>query len=638
MRCFISTTGSFATAVSLAAALLTSLTAAAQSERFAREATSENKIFTLRIEPGRAGYSGRNCEATLFKRTRQGGPHPRRVWARHFVNETAPVHAFVRNDGRFVVTLDEHRRGGAQNSLVIYGERGQLLRHFLLQDLLAKGDFEHVSASRHKVTWLDGARFSFDDPRDEFVVELKWGRKIRVHLKRLEIIRSPDQAPPALAQIPPALLAELLAHEEGAAAELLAEREDWRKPPPVAIPDPDPADPADYLGLFNELGRVEGDDATPLYDAAFAQLTRWEGDRTVLDAALRGDPEALAAPETLAWLDANMVTLQLFSEASQYPSKSWSRDSGDGSMLGVMLPDLGEQRELARAALIDGRLLLEEGRPAAAANRYLDVMASAAHVASGWTLLESLVGVALGERSSQAMLDLVADPSVDVIDYDELAEAMEAADRPRRALSEAMQGERAMFMDGMQQMWQLDPRTGTYTIDRDKVVEVFDASTAAELLAAEDVGYEATVAAGNAAYDAMTRAAELPYLEAKPALEELNRRLQEDPDVNPFVREIVPGIMGVHFADTRGKACRRATQLVVRLKAYRQKHGEYPATLDVFEGAAFATDPFTGQPFVYHPHADDFVLYSVGGNGVDDGGVHDRDGRTNDLRFWPRPE
>ena len=41
--------------------------------------------------------------------------------------------------------------------------------------------------------------------------------------------------------------------------------------------------------------------------------------------------------------------------------------------------------------------------------------------------------------------------------------------------------------------------------------------------------------------------------------------------------------------------------------------------------------------FVYHADGEDFTLYSLGGNGVDDGGIHDRSGDTNDVLFWPRP-
>jgi len=48
------------------------------------------------------------------------------------------------------------------------------------------------------------------------------------------------------------------------------------------------------------------------------------------------------------------------------------------------------------------------------------------------------------------------------------------------------------------------------------------------------------------------------------------------------------------------------------------------------------TDPFTGDRFVYRSGGGDFTLYSLGGNGVDDGGVHDPRADTNDVVYWPR--
>ena len=79
-------------------------------------------------------------------------------------------------------------------------------------------------------------------------------------------------------------------------------------------------------------------------------------------------------------------------------------------------------------------------------------------------------------------------------------------------------------------------------------------------------------------------------------------------------------------------------ELISNLRAYRQVYGEYPPSLEAFGNLEYAVDPFSAAPFVYRRAGDDIWLYSVGGNGVDDAGVHNQKGDTNDLRFWPRPE
>ena len=141
------------------AILLVTAAAVADGERPLREARSQNGRFVLRVEPGQPGRAGRSCTATLFGES-QSGRAGRRVWERALVNDAAPTHAAVRDDGRFVVTLDEYRRGGARNAVVIYGSEGELLRHFLLSDLLEKDDWPPVKVDRRELGWLTDARLA----------------------------------------------------------------------------------------------------------------------------------------------------------------------------------------------------------------------------------------------------------------------------------------------------------------------------------------------------------------------------------------------------------------------------------------------------------------------------------------------
>ena len=58
------------------------------------------------------------------------------------------------------------------------------------------------------------------------------------------------------------------------------------------------------------------------------------------------------------------------------------------------------------------------------------------------------------------------------------------------------------------------------------------------------------------------------------------------------------------------------------LEDYRSREGEYPATLpDIGLPEAAITDPFTGQSFIYRVEGDNMLVYSVGFDREDDGGV-----------------
>jgi len=675
--------------------------ALAEAQRPPRETRSENGRFLLRVSPGRAGRSGPSCQATLYECTPRGDAD-RRVWERPLVNDTAPLRVVVRDDGRLVVTLDEYRRGGARHAVVVYGAQGELLRHFLLTDLLTKDDWPNVKASRREVVWLKDARCGFDAGAEQFVIELAWGRKIRIDLKTLGVVR--DAAGTTVEEagtIPAEILAQLFDHaataEERATAERAAEIAELSPgeqaqttaiarqlsgaseapttlvaeatsapaadvaetpaelassvapapvPAGIAVPLPNAAERVDYVAWLNELGQIDGPDARPVYDAAVAKLWPWPGEAELLAAAARGDAAALAAPEMTAWLEANAEAIAAFREAAQYPAKGWNLHSEDGTALAVLLPDLAPLRTLARATLVEGRQLAAAGQGAAAAECYLDVLAAGAHTGGGLTLIENLVGMAMQTPAAEALLDLEAGPAGDTLDYAVLSRDAEAAYRPTRPAAEAVQGERAFFMDAVQRVWDVDPQTGDCVLNATKARELLAlvegehgdaAQQAQDLNRLKDIGYEQTVATGAAYYDALTAALALPYPEAHPRVAEIENALASDENAHPLLRRLTPSLERYGFLMTRGETTRAASLLATHLHAYWQEHGEYPASLEVFAGQDFATDPFSAAPFVYRRAGNDFVLYSIGGNGVDDSGVHDRKGETNDLVFWPRP-
>ena len=62
----------------------------------------------------------------------------------------------------------------------------------------------------------------------------------------------------------------------------------------------------------------------------------------------------------------------------------------------------------------------------------------------------------------------------------------------------------------------------------------------------------------------------------------------------------------------------------IALKRYKQTHGQYPDTLQQLISGDFKAlpcDPFNGEPFHYKKEREGFLLYSVGQNRVDDGGI-----------------
>lgn len=68
-------------------------------------------------------------------------------------------------------------------------------------------------------------------------------------------------------------------------------------------------------------------------------------------------------------------------------------------------------------------------------------------------------------------------------------------------------------------------------------------------------------------------------------------------------------------------------RIALALELYRMDLGAYPATLDASAEylGTIPADPFTDAPFVYRANGGDYVLYSLGENGADDGGTEGDD-------------
>lgn len=69
---------------------------------------------------------------------------------------------------------------------------------------------------------------------------------------------------------------------------------------------------------------------------------------------------------------------------------------------------------------------------------------------------------------------------------------------------------------------------------------------------------------------------------------------------------------------------KRVVVTAIALKRYQLKYGKYPADLNALVPEFLSTillDPVDGKPLRYRPNADGtFILYSIGLNGIDDGG------------------
>ncbi len=89
---------------------------------------------------------------------------------------------------------------------------------------------------------------------------------------------------------------------------------------------------------------------------------------------------------------------------------------------------------------------------------------------------------------------------------------------------------------------------------------------------------------------------------------------------HPIGRLFLPALSGAPKVSAYTEARIRMLACAAGVRAYRLRHGFYPASLSEAGVADLARDPFTGGQIAYQTHADGFLLYSLGEDGDDDGG------------------
>lgn len=122
------------------------------------------------------------------------------------------------------------------------------------------------------------------------------------------------------------------------------------------------------------------------------------------------------------------------------------------------------------------------------------------------------------------------------------------------------------------------------------------------------------------------------YYEGRPLMEQIERDVQDLPRTRVFSRVLLPGLMRTIESQARNELTLDLMQLGLSLEQYHDRNGTYPATLDAIAssvGGRLPVDPYTGQSYRYEPSSGSFLLYSLGRNLVDDGGVQDY--RTGDI-------
>ncbi|MCA9102127.1 MAG: hypothetical protein KDA63_13280, partial [Planctomycetales bacterium] len=346
--------------------------------------------------------------------------------------------------------------------------------------------------------------------------------------------------------------------------------------------------------------------------------------------------------------------------------------SPEGPTVAALLPHIQEMRTLGHLLLADAWTAAERSDAAAVVADIDAMLAMSDHVRDTHSfLVTQLVSLALfnlaaehTERLLEAYPALLDDEQLATLD-----------DRFRAALDDGQiapdfLGERAVIADTLQRVYSDDGKGGGHVTRQGwKTLEIWmprgqrdlwkqsslPAATLAWLAEPLDASrYADRREMTEAVAKLFDEAAELSKLSRWQRGESLNDAtlLAETVDCNPsdprwrLLWLIAPPFESMLNAVDQAKQQREAVLTVIALQRYRLEHGEWPAALADLVPDLLPAEPVdqaTGEPLQYGLVDGLPLLYSVGGNGTDDGGIGaeaNRSGLTDpdgDWVLWPPP-
>ncbi|HUT94290.1 MAG TPA: hypothetical protein VMY37_32825 [Thermoguttaceae bacterium] len=334
-----------------------------------------------------------------------------------------------------------------------------------------------------------------------------------------------------------------------------------------------------------------------------------------------GDSEAVIPPVGQPWpdleaaeklLDDYRRSVELLHQAAELGGAArYPADFRQGIL--VLLEHLQPLRQGARLLSLEAWVRAHRGDPHGAAESIHAILMMARSLEREPVLVSMLVRISCDGIAREQLQSLLA--SVDFSDEDlaKLQEDLRAADYHEH-LREAMLGERVTGMMAIENpgSWEEGSERGLF-------------GTAWRLTQSDGAAFFLDH------MGAMIAAAEKPWPEA---LEEA-ARAQDRLDAlgrGPFltkIRHVIPLLLapalGVAFeAAARHVAMTGAADAAVACERYRRRYGKLPEQLDQLVPEFLAkvpVDPYTGEPLQYVVRDDEYLVYSVGSNRIDEGGL-----------------
>jgi hypothetical protein len=317
----------------------------------------------------------------------------------------------------------------------------------------------------------------------------------------------------------------------------------------------------------------------------------------------------------------------------------------EGTCAGVLLPEVVALREIGWAFAAHAMLQLGRGNSPSAWQDLLVCHRLGRLVGRGGTLFESLIANVIEQTACNGEVVFLAHQQPDSKSIDSCIRDLRALPPPASLADKIDLGERYIGLDSIMQF----DRRGLSLLSQAWDIEewqVAEQGFTEEVL--KDIDWDPALKAINTWYDRMVAALRQDDRNARNREladireEVINLKSRFDQqlwdalqteNVSPALRGEVVGYWGlkhslpefdkVIVAEDRIRQINKNVLVALWLARYRVDNGRFPDTLaSLVPGYCqeVPKDLFTGNPLIYKPTANGYLLYSVGPNGIDDGG------------------
>jgi hypothetical protein len=272
----------------------------------------------------------------------------------------------------------------------------------------------------------------------------------------------------------------------------------------------------------------------------------------------------------------------------------------------VTFPYLADMRDLARLLSAEADVYAAGGNREHALESGLDAIQMGSDLQRGGTLLHGLVGVAIQAIGQQSMLSRI--DRLKRKDCDRLIPRMQKILKNRVPPYEILQQERVWALTTLTKMKDSDFAQPTQSLDDEEPAGGSNSVTKGLIW---HFMRDKTIRDLEKYYDALNAEAKKPRSQRVPL-----------PEPGGLAGIFAPVFEGATSSFEIMETRNRLTLCAIALRKYFLKYDKLPATLkELGLDPTLLEDPFSGGELKYLPKGENYLLYSVGEDGKDDGGV-----------------